>query len=757
MKKFYITRVPVALLILMITSIQLPAQIIPGGAPARFGIDADVKSNQHTFGTSMPAATGSDDWFTNTGGTGVGVIDTTGATAIKTALQGGANFLFERPMAFPKFTAQNGIVLLDARYAHDNVGIDSTTFTQGKNADDPTTWGTSPNGSAILDKSDIIDTYIHLRRNGTIISGPNPSPLILIMGGSVYSSTGNHYMDFELFKSRMQYDKTTGRFSNTGPSSTGGHTRWEFRADGSVSEIGDMQVSFSFSNANVSSLNIYIWTSLADYNSVIPKKFDFVANGFYPGTIAGYGYAEISAKLPAALPVWGIVNSTGVSEAPFWGTNSKSGGGANGYTSNYGTGEFAEVAIDFTALGIDPAFNPYNNPCNPPFSRMMAKTRSSASFSAALKDFTGPYEFVDDPMVSPALIPPTWLTCYVPTVNINPVTVYPSPAVYEWSTADGNIATRTDSTAITVDKKGTYILKTRSYKGCSSLSDSVFVDADLAKPTVSAGGPYYITNKNPNALLKGNSTSNNSSTFGPSQGLLWQWKGTNVLVSGSQTLNASDTGIYMLSVTEVRNGCMAEAPATVMMLNTLPVKLSNFTATLTNTNNTDIKWSVNGENASESYSLERSTDGINFKVVYNTQAISISNVSTYSFRDDITGLGSNMVYYRMKIYSHSVLYAESNIIRLNIKDFSSQPHNYIISVAQNANDKSAIVNYYAAANSIMSLMICDVSGKIIYQTQKQVTAGINNIELPSESLSTKGMKVIQLRLQTDKLNYKFIN
>jgi hypothetical protein len=90
------------------------------------------------------------------------------------------------------------------------------------------------------------------------------------MGGSVYSSTGNHYLDFELYKQKMRYNRATGKFENTGPAATGGHTRWEFRADGSVAELGDMQVSFSFSSASVSSINIYIWVSLSDYTNIIP-------------------------------------------------------------------------------------------------------------------------------------------------------------------------------------------------------------------------------------------------------------------------------------------------------------------------------------------------------------------------------------------------------------------------------------------------------------------------------------------------------
>lgn len=755
MKNFYFFKVLSISLIIFFSIQNVRAQIIVGGAPAKFGIDADVRSNSHSYGLLMPAPAGSDDWF-KSAGTGLGIIDTTGSAIIKAKMQAGQNFLFEMPMAFPKFSVQNGIIMLDARYAHDNTGNDSTTFGNGKNADDPSTWSTSPNGSSILDKSDIVDTYIHLRRNGSVISGPNPSPLILVMGGSVYSATGNHYMDFELYKSKMQYNRSTGKFSNTGPKSTGGHTRWEFRADGSVSELGDMQVSFSFSGTSVDEINIYIWVSLSDYNNTTPQKFDFVPNSFYAGSVSGYGYAEITAKQPGApLPVWGVVNSSGVSTAPFWGTNSKTGSGGNGYSVNYGAGEFAEIAIDLTALGTDPAFNPYNNPCNPPFSRMLAKTRSSSSFSSALKDFTGPYEFVDDPMVPPALIQPTWLTCYAPTVNINPVTVYPSPAVYEWSTDDGNIKTRTDSTGIKVDKKGTYILKTRSYKGCSSLSDSVFVDADLDKPVIDAGGPYYIT-KNQNAVLKGNGNSNPNSTFGPSQGLMWDWKGPNSYAANSQNSNASDTGTYLLTVTEVRNGCSATVPAAVVLLNTLPIKLTGFAAIAINRNTVDIKWSAANEEGTESYILQRSIDGIHFTPLYKVNVTGTSGAKNYNYSDNVSLLSTSIVYYKIKIYSNSVLNSESNIVKVNLKGSTTAPQNSIISIVRSGNKSNPVVNFYSVTNSVMSLIVSDADGKVLIRLQQQVSTGINSVELPSNYLRTRGVKIVQLSLQTDKLASRFI-
>lgn len=749
-----------ALMIFLIIALNSQAQtIIPGGAPGKFGIDADLKSDTFAFGTAMPATAGIDDWFQKSGGTGLAMIDTTGAANAKSILQTGKDYIFTMKNNFPRFTIQNGNLILDSRYARDGAMVDSTFFAgSAQNGQDPTTWPGSTGGGSPLDKADIVDTYIHLRRDGTILTGPNPSHLYLMLGASLVGTAGSHYMDFELFKQPMWYDRINGKFVNSGPTWSGGHTIWSFDPTGTVNEMGDMEVSFTFNSANVQSINIYVWVSLTTYNTAIPKYFDFVPNTFHAGTLAGYGYAEITAKQPgAALPVWGLVNATAIA-GPSWGTTSKDIGssGNNYYSANYAPGQFAEIGIDFTALGTDPAYNPFNNPCTPPFTRVIAKTRTSASFSAALKDFTGPFPFVVDFTPPTGITPPSHFTCNISTVDIKPDTLV-SPGTYEWSTSDGNIISRSDTPYIKVNKPGTYVLKTRTYLGCSSRSDSVVVGADYYPPVANAGGPYYLTTLNPIAQLKGGDAiaSNFSTPYGGSQGLTWKWAGPNNFLAGTQFADVADTGKYPLTITEVRNGCTATAPATVIFLSTLPIKLTNFAAIEINKNTIDIKWITATEDGTESYILERSTDGTHFATLYKIGVTRISNESNYGYRDDITGLAStNAIYYRVKVYSHSTLYSISKIVKVNIKADAAQ--NYILSVIQSGTKTNAVVNFYSALSTYASLKVVDTDGKVLYKTQAQTTAGINSIQLPARSLNTFGIKFIQLSILQDKLNYKFL-
>ena len=759
MIKFYFVRSLMAVLIIWITASNSHSQtIIHGGAPSKFGIDADLKSDTFAFGTSMPSAVGTDDWFKKAGGSGLAVIDTAGAAYAKSILQTGRDFIFTMPANYPRFSLQNGNLLLDSRYARDGAMVDSTYFSgNAQNAQDPTTWPGSTTPGSPLDKADIVDTYIHLRRDGTVLSGPNPSHLYLMLGASMVSTNGSHYMDFELYKQAMWYDRSVGKFKNTGPSWSGGHTIWQFDSTGTVIEMGDMQVSFTYSSASVSSINIYVWVPLTTYNTVNPKYFDFIPNTFIPGSIPDYGYAEITANQPGdPLPVWGLVNSVPIA-GPAWGTTSKEVGSPSNayYSANYAAGQFAEIGIDFTALGVDPAFNPYNNPCTPPFTRVIAKTRSSGSFSAALKDFTGPFPFVVDFTPPPALTPPAHLACNVTTVDIRPDTLV-SPGEYQWSTSNGNITTRTDTPYIKVNATGTYVLKTRTFLGCSSRSDSVTITKDDNKPVANAGGPYYVTLLNPIAQLQGGDAvaSNYTTPYGNSQGLTWKWTGPLGFLANTQISDADVLGTYTLTLTELRNGCTATSTANVIFLSTLPIKLNTFAAAPVNKNTVDVKWTTTNEDGNEKYILERSVNGVIFSPVYNITAARASGLSNYGYRDDITGLSTtNFIYYRVKIYSHGALYSISNVVKINSRP--DQIRNYISSVTQSGPRANPVVNFYSTVTAPVLLKVLDADGKVLIKTYMQTNTGLNSVELPARQINTLGIKFIQMDIQQDKLNYKF--
>jgi hypothetical protein len=346
------------------------------GVGANFGIESDAYSGDVTSGINT------DDWFYNNV-SGAGVVDEATAITMGYAAQlaAGNNIAFDLRQSIPNYASNNGYIWYSTRYGRDYTNassLDVTTFTGGKNGDNPmTSWGSSP--GSVPAKTDIVDSGVHMRRNGVLVTDDLWVDLMI----STLSATGNHFVDFELFVSEIAISGSS--FVNSG--SQEGHTAWTFDASGNVTNIGDMVIGFSYGGGGVSGLEIRLWVDRAIFN---PGSSPGGTSTFtWGGSIDGgstYGYAQI------VVPPGALLNNvnTLATSAPPWGTTDTS-----GYTANYGSGYLAEVGVNFTQLGFDPrALFGSGAACDSPFSAIMAKSRTSSSFTSSLKDFAGPYDFL---------------------------------------------------------------------------------------------------------------------------------------------------------------------------------------------------------------------------------------------------------------------------------------------------------------------------------------------------------------------------
>ena len=156
------TFLPLFCLLIPFTSTN--AQITSPVLRASFGVDGDLRANSlNGFNTF------NDDWFRNgTPGSGVFVIDTTGAASIVSRYATDPSFRklpFYRTMSYPAYTTITNRLLIDAVFIRDYHGDDSTIFANGasKNGMSPADWAT-PVAQSIPDKNDILDMAVHVRR-----------------------------------------------------------------------------------------------------------------------------------------------------------------------------------------------------------------------------------------------------------------------------------------------------------------------------------------------------------------------------------------------------------------------------------------------------------------------------------------------------------------------------------------------------------------------------------------------------------------
>jgi hypothetical protein len=538
------------------------AQLNNGGLYAGFGVDADTRANYMKYGV-VTGAIASDDWFAPSG-FGNNVIDTSNAATYLSLLQTGTNYTFSKRMSQLLYAKIGGKLWLDAAYGRDYSAAanlkDSTVFTMAaKNGDNPNIW--TGGVSSVPTKNDLVDVYAHMRRDGTTAY----DSLWFFTGIAAYGNAASSYYDVELYKSGLSYSSTTGTFTSGG--TAGGHSEWLFDAAGNVIQTGDMIVAVTFAPGSPPTIDVRLWVSQGTFNSyyggaLAPKYFDF--NGTY-STSGSYGYASIVSKAGTTAFGGGISNysATPANDTTYatpWGTSNN----ASGWSASYQSTQFIEVGLNLTRIGVDPALYPALNPCSAFYSNIFFASRSSASFTADLKDFVIPLTFLRPPVLDFTAKTDT-LRCNHTMATLT-LTNNTTAGYYTWKTLGGGdiTAANGDSSRLRVSKPGSYIVTASPAAGCPATRvDTLVVPIDTFPPVASAtvglsGGSLD--------LYGGDTAASNYSTpFGGSQGLFFTWAGPGGFSSTAQD-PVTDTvwGVYTNTVTEKRNGCKATASTNVV-------------------------------------------------------------------------------------------------------------------------------------------------------------------------------------------------
>ena len=440
------------------------AQITTQALKAGFGVDGELRAN---FYSNIPQS-GNDDWFSMSAGSGNFVIDTTGAASIVSRYATDAAFRrlpFYRTMKVDPYTLLGSYRVIDAVFIRDYHGDDSTMFASGsnKNGMSPADWS-CPVAQSIPDKNEILDMMVHVRR-----AGINPTDSLWMFGGiSIENTTGNRYFDFEMYQTDIYYDRPSQRFYGYGPDA--GHTSWQFNSAGDITRPGDIIFAAEYSSNILSLLEARIWI---DKNSLSITPSGFNWTGSFDGAASGsqYGYAGIIPNTTGAF-------YTGLSSlANTWAGPFQLVKGDNTITNTYTAWQFMEFSVNLTKLGLDPVTLLGGDDCGMPFRRVLVKSRSSVSFSAALKDFVGPFDFFLAPRAQIAADIPYY--CGSMGVSQIQVTNPVSTSVYNWSTIGGTISGTTTGPSITAITPGAYIVTQKLQAGCSDYAtDTVMIMFD---------------------------------------------------------------------------------------------------------------------------------------------------------------------------------------------------------------------------------------------------------------------------------------
>ncbi|WP_086477064.1 hypothetical protein [Arenibacter amylolyticus] len=598
--------------------IQVAAQ--NPGVGANFGIEADVYSGTTTSGT--------DDWFQGT--TGMGVIDQSQQASFQSLIDSRSNTPFDTRMSRGNYTVHNGYVWYAARFGHDQVGSeggvdDDTIFAQGKNGDNPETWEITSGSPG--SKNDIIDSYVHMRRDGDSAN----DDLWVNLAVSTLEANGSHFLDFELFVRELQVSGSS--FTNVGPN--GGHTAWEFNPlTGDPLQIGDVTVGFSYTGQGVEGIEVRVWTRKFNYDNNIGFTYIKNKDGFVGSASVGgvtYGYASIDFT----GNTYSRVNSVSAL-APPWGTNATGLDSATAYQVN----SLAEVAVNFTGIGFDPGTLFGNSfACDSPFSSVLVKSRTSAAFNASLKDFAGPYDFlggeagytvdtsIQDPGDFPGCEPNEQLTLQANFIS-------PS-AEYTWRSLtpgvtfpDGSILRRgVGLNNIPINKPGEYSLNIAPLAGCSSDPTDAStitvgqdpigsIDSQPVNTRVCEGSSaqFYVNTTNLDTYQWQISTNNGSTYSDLADGGPYAGVNTNTLTINPAVISMNNN-LYRVVASSTASSCDSKVSSAAELIVESSVTVDSSPTDTTVFQNANAVFTVTGTNV-DTYQWEVSTDnGVSFSPI----------------------------------------------------------------------------------------------------------------------------------------------
>jgi hypothetical protein len=618
-----------------------------GSIIARFGVDGDLTADTSlnggaSSGTGKPA----DDWFKNLnrpGLTGIGVIDTFGAYSYKYKMQlskaSRTSLVFSSGMSVPKLTRSGGYMLLDALYAKDFADFDNSIIDAAggtKVLDDPNSWAFST--GSVNSKDDILEFYSHVRRKGLTVN----DSLFFYFGVGIYGNSGAKNVTSELFVNDVKYDTVAKKLTNLG--SQGGRVAWRFDPSGNVLVIGDMIIAMEYNGSF--SIHPRIWINKSTYDSfknatpLFLHPANFLLGPFHAQTAGAnsYGYADVEPLAGiSTLVAQGSVSGASLSAAAPWGTISSASGFP--YSATYDADQFVELSINLTALGVDPSLFVAIDPCTIPYRTIMFYSTASNAANSNPKDFAGPYPFWRYPRVISQIKGMDTLRCNNTTGSIFADSAY-SLAWYKWTTNSGGNITgyNADSTVITYNKPGNYVLETAPLRGCFTRKDTVTILGDFMYPIASAKaydslvlGAVKAVN-----LYGGDSAASVNAVFspdfGPSKGVTWFWTGKGGYTSTLRNPVATDSGDYVLVVTEKRNGCSSSARTTLV---TLPVVWGAMSCQ-SQEKGSLVRWTTFQEFNANWFSIQKAEKN-GFKVIGRVKAYGKSTIPIeYSFFDATT-------------------------------------------------------------------------------------------------------------------------
>jgi len=170
----------------------------------------------------------------------------------------------------------------------------------------------------------------------------------------------------------------------------------------------------------------------------------------------------------------------------------------------------------------------------------------------------------------------------------------------------------------------------------------------------------------------------------------------------------------------------------------VPVTLKSFTAVLLRSTSVKIDWNTLQELNCDRYEIERSIDGKTFTKVGAVRGHGFTSLDLYyTFTDDIAGISSSIVYYRLRQVDIDGFSSFSKVVSVRVKgnaDFTASPNPFSSYININ-------IDWNSTENTV--LKIYTMSGREVFSKNIKMNKGINYIQLNELSGLPSGNYLVQ--------------
>lgn len=183
----------------------------------------------------------------------------------------------------------------------------------------------------------------------------------------------------------------------------------------------------------------------------------------------------------------------------------------------------------------------------------------------------------------------------------------------------------------------------------------------------------------------------------------------------------------------------------------LPVQFLGFTGSLQNIQVT-LNWSLITTKSISRFEIERSTDNSTYtKVGTVTDPVQLNLQQNFGFIDNIAGVNSDILYYRLKVIGQAGEIKYSNVLVVRQSQAKTA-----VSIMPNPASNYATIRFYSEKEAEVALRIVDNIGKTVTLQKIKAAKGNNSVQLTGLNRYSNGVYSVQVLVNGEAVTQKLV-